>query len=114
MFWLERAKSVYYKTQPCAQLRQLWHYFATVNNFTNGVDINRGDMMFWDKEVKTLQQNFDRAEDTASKTSYFLGGWEDFLTTQIGVNFCIPWYDLLSDHILRGFHTPPYLFSIRR
>ena len=90
IFWPQQAKNVFQLVKDNLPLRRLWHSFAHANHFDTWLDALADDILFFDRERRTLDQSIRTLPQTSAQTpSTFLGGFEDFLVEDLKINFSL-------------------------
>ena len=90
IFWPQEAKNIFQLVKENLPLRRLWHSFAHANHFATWLDALEDDILFFDRERRTLNYSIHTLPQTSAQTpSTFLGGFEDFLVEELSINFCL-------------------------
>ena len=90
IFWPQEAKNGFQLVKDNLPLSRLWHYFAHANLFDTWLDALADDILFFDRERRTLDHSIHTLPQTSAQApSTFLGGFEDFLVEDLRINFCL-------------------------
>ena len=87
--WPAPVKDIFFKVKESTPLRRLWHQNASVNNFICWLDVTPADVLAFWKDSLQLLSSLRSHNSPATVLGKIGGGLEDFLTGEVGVQFCL-------------------------